>query len=178
MKKLMTILVVFALCGVAMAGHGGGQPGNGQPGGSQSGGNGQAHIYNGTTVYAHAYSTTAADGSTPLSMTVFGSNNERGHAYFTTMSTEALNAYNQTNGTNKTLTVQFLGTAIDKEHGSNSEKINFASISDYGIYLYDKEAKTIGQTFSINDGKSFNIGTGKDFGVYYVVDLVLRFSRK
>lgn len=179
MKKLIAFLMVVGVSASLMAKPNTPRPSdNDQPGNNdQHGGNSQAHIYDGTTVYNKSYTTSTALDTAPLTMTVTGSNGERGHAYFTTMSKEAFDAYNATlvakgEAPKTSLVVQFLGTDVDTKHGSNTDlngRIDFSSISDYGIYLYNSTTGTIGEMMSVMDvkGNYFDIGTDQEFGVYY-----------
>ena len=159
MKKLMTILVVFALCGVAMA-----------AGGSSTGPN----LATGHYKYEKGIYTLVGnnDYTNNLTMNYTSKADHVGKAYFTTMSASALDAYNSKNDTDyNKVVVQFLGTEIDDSRhsmGNATENIK-DSIIDYGIYLYDKNARGngIGEMYSIKDGNSFSLDPGTDFGIYY-----------
>ena len=167
MKKLMTILAVFALCSVAMAQQKNYDLRNGE------------HDYSFVT------------GNKNLTYTATGSNIGRydssstkgnAHVYFTTLSAEDLAKTGNT-----TVAVQFLGAELDDEQGINLDKPTYSyshsthswytsytghdvyNIVDYGIYLYDPQNPNAERTYmSVKDYKNyFEIGADKTFGVYY-----------
>ena len=161
MKKLMTILVVFALCGVAMAAE-----------------SKNYNLKNGQ----HDYS--FVTGNKNLTYTATGSNiyswessstKGNAHVYFTTLSADALAATGNT-----TVAVQFLGVDLDTDQKKNlDDPKNFKydsnysghdvyHITDYGIYLYDPKTGAKGEYMSVKDYNNyFEIGADKSFGVYY-----------
>ena len=173
MKKLMTILAVFALCGTAMA---------------------TAPIdlsmdtkttWWGTYKVPTTHTYTNAQGTTGLSYTVTESSKyntqpddtgtqydrSRAQVYFTTTTNVP---------ENKVLAVQFLGAAIEDGNASydrygrptNGYDPNF-KVQDYGIYLYNPETgKMVGDYLSVKDygnyfGEDAGIKEGTSFGVYY-----------
>ena len=159
MKKLMTILVVFAMCGVAMA-----QGVDLQKSGQYKYEKGK---YTLITKSSDLY-------KTPLTM-----NYERagshvgGNAYFTTMSESALTAYNNKNNTDyNKVVVQFLGTEIDDSRhymGNVNENIT-GTITDYGIYLYENNYTLNdikNNLMSVSNGNYFALDAGTKFGIYY-----------
>ncbi len=161
MKKLMTILVVFALCGVAMA--------QGVTGTSSA--VAQFPLKNGEDLDYINFKTETEQGSSGLKYTVTNSiwkdldGHRMGHVYFTTMSQEDLNAFNAANKTNvKKVAVQFVG-AQPELSGTSNDKRNW-TVTDYGIYL-DQEDGTR-KYMSYNEYNNyFELDPGQDFGVYY-----------
>jgi len=156
MKKLMTILVLFALCGVAMAATG------------TSSAKEQYPLFDGANQNYINFKTDSEQGSSGLKYTVYGSNwsstngNRMGHVYFTTMSQAELDAYNAANNTNvQKVTVQFVGQQVETS-GSTSKKLN---ITEYGIYL-DENGKTKYMSFD-EYNNAFELDPGQKFGVYY-----------
>ena len=174
MKKLMTIMVVFAMCGVAMAA---------KPTGTSSAQQ-QIPLTNGTHDYINFQNETT-QGNSGLTYTVTGSKangydqNRLGHVYFTVMDQEALNQYNAANNTNiSKITVQFVGTHAESYITEGSEATGLLSsrpyqvehtlnVSDYGIYLYDPQTKEVGSFMSAMTNNAIEIDPGKSFGVYY-----------
>ncbi len=170
MKKLMTILVLFALCGTVMA----------------ASGNDSAlkqipldrgkHEYvnfqdNNTPGYSGLYyyaSDTNNSNNKPYSSYPY----QVAKAYFKTISQAELKEYNNSsyNTTGKTydrVVVQFVGTQAD----SYGNTINADWIKDYGIYLIN-DNKEITNWYSIKNGtngleNNFVLGTDQAFGVYY-----------
>ncbi len=185
MKKLMTILVVFAMCGTALAQMGWGGGWGGYGGYSGHGGSGSSsstmgpNLSTGHYKYEKGVYTLLDDNNdytNNLTMNYTSSADHIGKAYFTTMSAEALDEYNKTNKTNyNTVVVQFLGTDIDDTRhsiGHASEHLT-DKLKDFGIYLYDKTATgtaSIGQMYSFENGNSFALDPGTDFGIYYKTD--------
>ena len=160
MKKLMTILAVFALCGVAMA-----QPSNSKkPYDLTMDVKGDRYNY---MKLATTHDYTNALGTTGLTYTVTYNNggytqnsttNYFTHTYFTTKN-EPLQA-------GEVLAVQFMGAEISN-HGGDMSKFD---VLDYGIYLYDPD-QAIEDRVYMSIGKNHNyfaIGPDQDFGVYYV----------
>jgi hypothetical protein len=155
MKKLMTILVLFALCGVAMAS----EPinlavGEGKEYGSVAG------AYSGLTytVFESRYNNRQADETGTLY------ERDLARVYFTTKDKSA-------DGTafaeGEKITVQFVGA--EKEYGISGYMGYDTSFefTDYGIYMYNNE--TVGEFYSaIENGNSFKLNPGDSFGVYYV----------
>ena len=175
MKKLMTILVVFALCGVAMAQKGGGSTVTGNSSAVK-----QIPLNNGTHDYINFVDETT-QGQSALKYTVTGSRqlvtrygwgyvnvddgHNIGHVYFTTANQAYLDKFNATNNTNMTnVVVQFAGTQMDS--GSNS------LVQDYGIYLYDTASRQATDYYSVATGTNgqenvFELNPNQTFGVYY-----------
>ena len=164
MKKLITILVIFAMCGAAVAAV------NGNSSAAQ-----QIPLTNGTHDYINFVSK-YQQGQSALTYTVTGSTHLQpyyggydehniGHVYFTTANQSYLNQYNQAHDTNMTkVVVQFAGTQMDS--GSND------LVKDYGIYLYDAKTKTAGEYWSVTSGNTgkenwFELDPNQTFGVYY-----------
>lgn len=155
MKKLMTILVVFALCGVAMAS----KPIDLSVGKDKEYGN-PAGGYTGlkyTVTESRDYGKMADETGTKYTRNF-------AQAYFTTntVSTDGT-AFNE----GDKITVQFLGA--EKELGNNGS-LGYDSrfkFQDYGIYLYDPKTETVGQFYSAKEQNSFNLDPGQSFGVYY-----------
>jgi len=164
MKKLMTILVVFAMCGAAMAAVNG-----------NSSAADQIPLTNGNHAYIN-FVDKYHQGQSALSYTVtnsshlqpyYGGYDEHniGHVYFTTADQKYLNKFNADHDTNMTnVVVQFAGTYMDS--GSND------MVKDYGIYLYDPKTKTAGEYWSVKTGNTnkenwFELDPNQTFGVYY-----------
>ena len=147
MKKLMTILVVFAMCGVAMAG--------------------EAYdlsmkTKNGKKI-ATTHEYTNATGTTALQYTVTSTKSQGfsryiSQLYFTTK--------NETLQEGEILAVQFMGAEISA-HGASLDNFD---IKEYGIYLYDPETGNhTSEYMSIGTNKNyFAIGPNQTFGVYYM----------
>ena len=165
MKKLMTILVVFAMCGVAMAA------------GSSSNVIGtdsaavQIPLTNGQHDYIN-FKDITTQGNSGLTYTVTNSYSPHtghnvGHVYFTTMSQADVDAFNAANHTNvQKVTVQFVGAQDEYSNTSNTKQWK---VTDYGIYLYDPKNPNAAVTYmsaKANNG-TFEIDPGKSFGVYY-----------
>ena len=158
MKKLMTILVVFAMCGVAMA------AGSGKPYDLSMDVQGNKYYYQ-KVATTHDY--TNALGTTGLTYTVTYNNggysqssgsNYYSHTYFTTK--------NETLQEGEILAVQFMGAEISI-HGGDMSKFD---VLDYGIYLYDPDQDPAKREY-LSIGKNnnyFAIGPNQNFGVYYV----------
>ena len=165
MKKLMTILVVFALCGVAMA-----QQRN-------------YNLYNGKHDYSFVTGNknltyTASNFATNTTGMGWGASSSYGnaHVYFTTLSAEDLAKTGNT-----TVAVQFLGADLDKDqkknlddpqryvNNPNYDGHDVYNVADYGIYLYDPQNPNAERTYmSVKEYKNyFEIGAGATFGVYY-----------
>ena len=185
MKKLMTILVVFALCGVAKAGYG---DVNGYSNATK-----QIPLTNGNHDYIN-FQTWDKQGTSYLKYTVndsqqlitgyerrygktdyskpqYGNDGHNiGHVYFTVTATQAdINAYNAEHGTNfSKAVVQFAGTYMDS--GSPS------MVQDYGIYLYNPTTgEKTSDYYSVLNGNTgtknvFELDPGATFGVYYKND--------
>ncbi len=172
MKKLMTILVVFALCGVAMAY----EPYNLKME-TDNWGRQQKTTY----VYTNGEGTTGLTYTVEKSKTfgngqpdANGVNYQRytGQVYFTT--TTAVPE-------GKTLAVQFLGAEVEKGNASydwwgnptNGYDPNYR-VKDYGIYLYNPETgeRTSDylsvQNYSNYFGEEAGVKAGTSFGVYFV----------
>ena len=161
MKKLMTILVLFALCGVAMA--------QGVTGTSSAAAQypitdnqGKPHPY-------VNYQTETEQGFSGLSYTVSNSFHPQGydkdvrmgHVYFTTMSQTELAANNK--NTDK-VTVQFVGAQWDKSGNTTPWK------GEYGIYLLE-DANDPSKYMSVSKyNNTFELNPGQSFGVYYAYD--------
>ena len=177
MKKLMTILVVFALCGVAMARGGNNQnppPPNG--GNNNSGISGtdsaavQIPLTDGTHEYINFTSETS-QGNSGLDYTVsnsfhksgYAENVRMGHTYFTTISQAELAAMNK--NVDK-VTVQFVGAQWDNSGTATKWT------GEYGIYLYDPTNTSAERTYmSVQQyNNTFELNPGQSFGVYYAVD--------
>ncbi len=169
MKKLLTILVLFVMCGVAMA--------QGSTGPNLSSG---LYKYEKGKYIEIKGKDLRNPYSSPLTMHYTSAGwptTHIGKAYFTTMSEDNLSKIKDDNGNPMTkVVVQFLGTEIDDsrpELGHEGENIT-GKVNDYGIYLYDKNATDanngIGQMYSIKDGNSFALNPGTDFGIYYKTD--------
>ncbi len=166
MKKLMTILVLFALCGVAMAGpydnyYGGGSTKKPYDLSMDTTG----FFYKEKVATTHDY--TNALGTTGLTYTVTYNSgsaynqsstaNYYTHTYFTTN--------NVTLQEGEVFAVQFMGAEISN-HGGDMSKFD---VKDYGIYLYNPETGEIGDYLSIGANNNyFEIGPNQSFGVYYV----------
>ncbi len=177
MKKLMTILVVFALCGVAMAK----KPTSyiptptPTPTPSVNSTTFGPDLETGKYIYEKGLYTPTTDYTSNLTMNYTSYGTRAGQAYFTTMSSDALAEYNATNNTTyKTVVVQFLGTDLDRSRTylSNQTENVPGRIVDYGIYLIDNDEQisTIplqNQILSVKDGNSFALKPDQDFGVYY-----------
>jgi len=168
MKKLMTILVVFALCGVAMAQQKNYDLRNGE------------HDY--AFVTGNKNLTYTATGSNITGRNATSSTKGNAHVYFTTLSADALAATGNT-----TVAVQFLGADLDTDQKKNLDTPTYSyshsthswytsytghdvyNIVDYGIYLYDPQNPNAERTYmSVKDYKNyFEIGADKTFGVYY-----------
>jgi hypothetical protein len=172
MKKLMTILVVFALCGTVMAA----TIGPDLESGKYKYEKGVYTKINESTNHSwwHWGSSTPSDPYTsPLTMNYTRVGSHIGQAYFTTMSEQYLSQIKDDNGNPMTkVVVQFLGTEIDDtrpELGHDVENIQ-GTITDYGIYLYDKN-QTVDDIkknlMSVSKGNSFALDPGQDFGIYY-----------
>ena len=120
MKKLMTILVVFALCGVAMAAEN-----SSNIIGTDSAAV-QIPLTNGQHDYIN-FKDVTTQGNSGLTYTVSNSYSPHtghnvGHVYFTTMSQADLNTYNQENHTNvEKITVQFVGQQDEYSDTYNSK---------------------------------------------------------
>ena len=178
MKKLMTILAVFALCGTAMA--------TAPIDLSMDTTTKKEWVRNRwgeweqktTTVQVptiHTY--TNAQGATGLNYTVTESSKyntqpddtgtqydrSRAQVYFTTTTNVP---------ENKVLAVQFLGAEIEDGNQGFGYDPSF-KVQDYGIYLYNPETgKMVGDYLSVKDygnyfGEEAGITAGKSFGVYY-----------
>ena len=169
MKKLMTILVVFAMCGVAMA----------QTNYQLQ--DGKTHDYanmSGKTALKYT-ATNFKTNTTSMPWYTSSSSYGNAHLYFTTLSAAELAKTGKT-----TVAVQFLAADLDTDLGYNKDNpqnfthnLNYHghdiyNIADYGIYLYDpQEKKMIGDYMSVKTyGNYFDIGADKSFGVYYVDD--------
>ena len=148
MKKLMTILVVFALCGTAMAVGSDLKPGK--------------YTYN-----AGKYTSTS-NYSAPLTMNYTRVGEQLGQAYFTTMTESVLNTYKDDNGVSMSkVVVQFLGTDIDRDHGYKDTEFQ-GNIKEYGIYLYDPNSNKKSDFQNIfNEGNAFELNPDTNFGIYY-----------
>ena len=171
MKKLMTILVVFALCGTVMAASGNDSALKQIPLdlGKHEYVNFQDNNKPGTSgLYYYASSTDNKynkwNSSHPYQLA---------HAYFKTISAAELAAVNQNpinvNSGKKyeNVVVQFVGTQAD----SYGNTINADWINDYGIYLLD-ENQNATAWYSVKTGNTgkennFVLGTDQAFGVYY-----------
>lgn len=159
MKKLMTILVVFALCGTAMAVTG------------TSSAKEQYPLFDGANQNYVNFKPNAEEGSSGLKYTVYGSGwssnsgNRMGHVYFTTMSQEDLKEYNRINKTNvQKVAVQFVGAQWDKSG------VNTAWDKEYGIYLLE-DVNDPTKYMSVSKNKNyFELEPGQSFGVYYKKD--------
>ena len=186
MKKLMTILVVFALCGVAMA-----QPVTGKDSATK-----QIPLTNGEHDYIN-FTDVHTQGNSGLTYTVTNSQklitgygtkwegwhrvtnyddpkysndgHNIGKVYFTTTSQAEIDKYNAAHSTETStamtkVVVQFVGTYMD--HGSSN------MVKDYGIYLYNPETNTNGEFYSFSTGNTgkenyFELDPEQNFGVYY-----------
>ena len=173
MKKLMTILVVFAMCGAVIAQNLGPNLSTGKY-------KYEKGVYtkintNSTSSWPWwGHSSTPSDPYTsPLTMNYTSVADHIGHAYFTTMSESALTTYNKTNKTNyNTVVVQFLGNDIDDSRPNLKDKREdiTGKITDYGIYLYnegDSLANIKQNLMSVSNGNSFALDPGTNFGIYY-----------
>ena len=181
MKKLMTILVIFAMCGAAVAAV------NGNSSAAE-----QIPLTNGKHQYIN-FVDEYHQGQSALSYTVtnsqqlitgygkhwvnykyvtnyndpkYGNDGHNiGHVYFTTADQNYINTFNAEHETNMTnVVVQFAGTYMDS--GSND------MVKDYGIYLYDPKTKTAGEYWSVSTGTNgtrnwFELDPNQTFGVYY-----------
>ena len=171
MKKLMTILAVFAMCGVAMAY----EPYNLTMDKDKRG-----------NKIDTTYSYKNGEGTTGLTYTVINSssagykadkngvnyNRQFAQVYFTT-TTDIPD--------NKVLAVQFLGAEVEKGNASydwwgnptNGYDPNYR-VKDYGIYLYNPETgKRTSDYLSVQKynnyfGEDAKIKAGTSFGVYFV----------
>ena len=161
MKKLMTILVVFALCSVAMAQQKNYDLRNGE------------HDY--AFVTGNKNLTYTATGSNITGRNATSSTKGNAHVYFTTLSAADLAKTGNT-----TVAVQFLGVDLDKDQKKNlDDPKNFRydstydghdvyNITDYGIYLYDPQTGAKGEYMSVKEYNNyFEIGADATFGVYY-----------
>jgi hypothetical protein len=176
MKKLMTILVLFALCGVAMASAPIDLTMN------------KELVWNGwyydneKVPTTHTY--TNAQGTTGLTYTVTKSEyagykqdddgrnfaRYRAQTYFTT-TTDVPEG--------KVLAVQFLGAEIEKGYASYDRFGNPTDgynpnygVQDYGIYLVDDNGNKVGDYLSVQQynnyfGEEAGITAGTNFGVYF-----------
>ena len=159
MKKLMTILVLFALCGTAMAVTG------------TSSAKEQFPLQNGENLDYINYKTNTEPGSTGLKYTVTGSinkgdGNRMGHVYFTTMSQADLNEYNRINNTNvQKVAVQFVGAQDEYSGTTNWYDWKVTEYEDYGIYLDTANGREYRSVKDYNN--YFELDPGQDFGVYY-----------
>jgi Ni/Co efflux regulator RcnB len=176
MKKLMTILVVFAMCGAVMA--------QGVTGTSSA--EVQIPLTNGKNKEYINFQTETEQGRSGLTYSVWGSKsngydpNRLGHVYFT-VEQAALDQYNAANNTNASkVTVQFVGTYTESyttegwgylNNGARVpyETVHTLEVSDYGIYLYDPKTGAKGTFVSMSslENNSIEIDPGKSFGVYY-----------
>ena len=163
MKKLMTILVIFAMCGAAMAAVNG-----------NSSAVDQIPLTNGKHQYIN-FVDKYHQGQSALTYTVTDSTYLRpynpyddhniGHVYFTTADQKYIDNFNKINNENMTnVVVQFAGTYMDS--GSND------MVKDYGIYLYNPKTKTAGEYWSVSTGTNgtknwFELNPNQTFGVYY-----------
>jgi hypothetical protein len=162
MKKLMTILVLFAMCGVAMAQ-------------GSSSARTQIPLNNGKHDYVN-YQDNNTLGYSGLDYYASSSTTHSGydtaHVYFKTISQSELTAwnnssYNTTGQTYNKVVVQFVGTQAD----SYGNTIRADWIKDYGIYLLDSN-QHITDWYSVQNGtngvkNSFELNPDQAFGVYY-----------
>ncbi len=155
MKKLMTILVVFAMCGVAIADVTG-----------RSSAKEQYPLFNGRNQDYINFKTETEQGSSGLKYTVYDSDyssmtgNRMGHVYFTTMSQAELDAYNAANQTNvEKVTVQFVGAQWDVSGEATPWQ------GEYGIYVSENGRTKIMSVAQYNN--AFELEAGQSFGVYY-----------
>lgn len=164
MKKLMTILVVFALCGVAMAQNGSSSAKKQIPL------NDGRHDYV-TYVSQNEQGSSALDYVASSSKTPWGEHDGHkvAHVYFKTFSQDELTAWNQANDKNMTkVVVQFAGTQI--EWGNNKPANDW--IQDYGIYLCDSKGARTSEFLSVTTGNTgkenyYELDPNQNFGVYY-----------
>jgi len=153
MKKLMTILVLFAMCGVAMA------AGSGTPYDLTMKKDRQGH----KIATTHDY--TNANGTTALEYTVTFNNKDKQSSTSNYISQLYFTTKNETLQEGEILAVQFMGAEISN-HGGDMSKFD---VLDYGIYLYDpttKQHTSEYMSIGANDNY-FAIGPNQTFGVYY-----------
>jgi hypothetical protein len=181
MKKLMTILAVFAMCGVAMA----------QGVTASSSAAEQIKLTKGQQDYIN-FTENGTSGSSGLNYYVLKSAKPQtqyrintlwgpytywdddnvhrvGQLYFQTADQSFIDNYNQANGKDmKKVVVQFAGTQI--EWGNNDPGNDW--IQDYGIYLCNSNGSKIGNYLSVTTGTNgdenkFELDPNTKFGVYY-----------
>jgi hypothetical protein len=166
MKRLMTILVLFAMCGVAMAQ----QLGPNLSTGKYKYDKGVYTEIKGKELKNNPY-------SSPLTMNYTSAGwgtSHIGKAYFTTMSENNLSKYKDDNGNSMTkVVVQFLGNDIDDSRPNlkDAREDITGKITDYGIYLYnegDTLANIKQNLMSVSNGISFSLDPGTNFGIYYI----------
>ena len=155
MKKLMTILVVFAMCGAVMAS----EPINltvgknkeyGNPGGTYSG-----LKY---TVTESVFSNYQNDEQGTSYARYFAK------AYFTT---NKISPDGTSFNNGEKIVVQFLGAAPeDGISGKMGYDPDF-KVNDYGIYLYEPDTKQVGKFYSASTENSFKLDPGQSFGVWF-----------
>ena len=159
MKKLMTILVLFALCSTTMAVTG------------TSSAKEQFPLEDGENLDYINYKTNTEPGSTGLKYTVYdskksGDSNRVAHVYFTTMSQEDLNKYNKENGKNvQKVAVQFVGAQDEYSGTTNWYDWKVTEYGEYGIYLDTENGREYRSVKDYNN--YFELDPGQDFGVYY-----------
>ncbi len=192
MKKLMTILVVFAMCGVTMAGPGGYSSSNKRYDLSMDT---ETRVVGTETVQewqwkngrwtlvdvqkeitetvkvATTHDYTNATGTTGLKYTVTSNN---GSEYRQNPDSKYIGQlYFTTKDVQlqqgEVLAVQFMGTD-DSDHGATAEQLANYDIKEYGIYLYDPDQAIEDREYlSIGKNKNyFKIDPNKNFGVYYI----------
>jgi hypothetical protein len=155
MKKLMTILVLFAMCGVAMASAPidltvGANKEYGNPNGTYSG-------LKYTVTESISYGMSNDNDGTPYERNF-------GKAYFTT-NTVSPNGGSFNAG--EKITVQFLGAEPELGNEGSFGYDSKFKVQDYGIYLYNPDTKTVGTFFSAKEENSFKLDPGQSFGVYF-----------